>query len=50
MLFPRSNCRVIFVRPCPLELVLKTMPGISVNSFSSGVATVFAIVSAFAPG
>ena len=33
-----------------LELVLSVMPGIWVNCFSSGVATVFAIVSGFAPG
>ena len=49
-LFERSNCSVMFVLPCVLELVLSVMPGICVNCFSSGVAIVFAIVSGFAPG
>jgi hypothetical protein len=46
----RSNCRVMLVLPCELRELIEVMPGIVANCFSSGVATVAAIVSGLAPG
>ena len=46
----KSNCRVIEVEPSPLVEDMNERPGIAVNSSSSGVATVSAIVTGLAPG
>ncbi len=46
----RLNCSVIEVEDNPLLDDMKERPGIAVNSSSSGVATVSAIVSGLAPG
>jgi hypothetical protein len=40
----------MFVSPTELEDVMCSMPGIVENSLSSGVATVDAMASGFAPG
>ena len=44
------NCSVMFVPPVLLFDVISSMPAIAENAFSSGVATVAAIVSGLAPG
>src|SRR5262249_61661243 len=46
----RSNCSVMLVSPTELDEVMFWMPGIVENWLSSGVGTVEAIVSGFAPG
>ena len=45
----RLNCRVICVRPSVLTELMESRPEIVENCFSSGVATVAAIVSGLAP-
>jgi len=45
-----ENCSVTFVFPMPLLDVMLSMPAMAENAFSSGVATVAAIVSGLAPG
>ena len=45
-----ANCSVIDVEPSELDEVMLSMPAIAENDFSSGVATVAAIVSGLAPG
>src|SRR5512138_1020115 len=46
----RLNCRVTRVRPWELDEVIESRPGMLEKAFSSGVATVVAIVSGLAPG
>src|SRR6266436_2489305 len=46
----RSNCRVTFVEPRPLEEVICVTPAMRLNCRSSGVATAEAMVSGLAPG
>ena len=46
----RSNCRVMDVLPMPLTEVIESMPAMVENCFSSGRATVEAMVSGLAPG
>ena len=46
----RPNCSVMFEPPVLLLDVISSMPAIAENAFSSGVATVAAIVSGLAPG
>src|ERR1700709_2461040 len=45
-----ENCSVIWVEPSELVLVMLSMPAIVENCFSSGVATLAAIVCGLAPG
>src|SRR6185312_2916966 len=45
-----ENCRVMFEPPRLLFDVISSMPATAENAFSSGVATVAAIVSGLAPG
>src|SRR6476661_2912904 len=45
-----ENWSVMLVFPCPLLDVMLSMPAMAENDFSSGVATVAAIVSGLAPG
>jgi hypothetical protein len=46
----RSNCSVMSVPPCVLVEFMLVSPAIAENCFSSGSATVDAIVSGLAPG
>ncbi len=50
MLRSSTNCTTMVVVPMLLVDVMLSMPAIVENCFSSGVATVDAIVSALAPG
>src|SRR5712692_146103 len=50
MLRLKLNCRVIEVEPCELFELIESIPAISENCLSSGVATDAAIVSGLAPG
>ena len=46
----RANWIVMLVRPRELDEVMVSMPGMVLNAFSRGVATVEAMVSGLAPG
>jgi len=46
----RENWMLMVVAPWELEELIESMPEIEENYFSSGVATVAAIVSGLAPG
>src|SRR5207237_10516867 len=46
----RSNCRVMFVEPRPLDEVIWVTPAMRPNWRSRGVATAEAMVSGLAPG
>ncbi len=50
MLRLKSNCTVIVVDPCELVELIDVIPAMVENCRSSGVATLDAIVSGFAPG
>jgi hypothetical protein len=50
MLRLKSNCSVMLVVPCWLTELMFVRPAIDANCFSSGSATVEAIVSGLAPG
>ena len=46
----RENWMLMVVAPWELEELIESMPEIEENCFSSGVATVAAMVSGLAPG
>lgn len=46
----RSNCKVICVEPAVLKEFMEDMPAMVENCFSSGRATLEAMVSGLAPG
>ena len=43
------NCKTMLVRPCVLDEVIESMPGMVEKAFSSGAATAEAMVSGSAP-